>query len=197
MLARTRIRRFAVGALKDCDQPHGPDCSCVGPIAQTCDGDDIPILDSPTGFIGDRLSEYGSGDIGLPVIAVYVEDDGAGFSANQGEAKIDLRLSLLVEIYVTGESDWQAEDALDELHERVLFRLFRSDGVDFDGLLYQPIIQMQPESLRTRTERELGDRRVFMRTLEISLRQCEDYSEPVCIDPDEPTLCVGLDVTPA
>lgn len=194
MLARTQIRRFAVAALKDETQPFGPRCDCLGPIAKDCDGRAVEINDSATGYIGDRISSANSGDIGLPFIAVYVEETGSEFSAGHLGSKTTVNFTLTIEIYETGTSDWEAEDRLDELQKRILFRLLRESPVIADGCEYRPLHIWQPTSMRTRTERENNDRRIFVRQIEISLTGCDSFEAPEC--KTGPCFCATV-TTPA
>lgn len=191
MLARTRLRRFAIGALSDDFAPHGPDCSCTGPLAKDCDGLPVEIMDSPTGYLVDRLTKYGDAAIGLPAISVFVEQsESSDFSGGHLGDTLSVPLDLVIEFYVTGETDWQAEDALDALQERIMYRLMRRDPVVVDGVSYPTIYAMTPDKVRVNTERENEDRRVFARQLSISVNHCEKFDAPTC--GSSAPLCVSV-----
>lgn len=193
MLARTRLRKFAIAALEDESAPWGPDCECIGPIAVDCDGSQIEIMDSPEGYIIDRLTDEGKGGIGLPAVAIYADEPSAIFDGN-AEPCLSSVLTLTIEIYTTGEEDWQAETNLDELNERVMYRLLRQDQVAFNGEDQANIWAFSPSSIRTRTERQKPNRRIWMRQIEITLKGCDTFHAPIC-DPCGP-VCVNV-MTPA
>lgn len=179
MLARTRLRRFVIEALEDPNMPFGPDCECVGPIAVDCDGRPIEILDSPSGFLIDRLTDKGEGSIGLPAIAVYVEEQAITFDGN-AEPCVSSTLVLTLEIYVTADEDWAAEDCADDLQERVMYRILRQEPANFNGSEYQTIWQYRPTDMRVLTERQKEDRRIWMRQIEITMTGCDKFFAPDC-----------------
>ena len=189
MLARQRLRRFAVAALEDPHAPWGPSCDCVGPIAEDCDGKPIEIMDSPAGYIIDRLTNGGEASIGLPAIAIYADEASGEFSAN-AEPCVNTFLTLTIEIYVSAEEDWLAENAADNLQERVMYRLLRQDKATFNGMDQANLWSFSPTAFRTRTEREKEDRRVWFRQIEITLKGCDTFDAPIC-DPCPP-LCVDV-----
>ena len=192
MLARTRLRRFAIAAIEDQSLPWGPTCDCVGPISLDCDGKPIEVMDSPAGFIIDQLTDEGEASIGLPAIAIYADEPSATIERN--DPCLTSILTLTVEIYASGDEDWAAEDAVDNLQERVLYRLFSQDLPDFNGSPQENIWNYSPSSMRSRTERQKDGRRVWMRQIEITLQGCDKFTAPDC-DPCPP-LCVDVQ-TPA
>lgn len=180
MLGRTKLRRFAIGAIADHSHPYGPTCDCIGPIWENCEGVEITVLDSPTGMHGDVWDDGETVSPDLPVISIYVDDNGSTFDADGGFPKMTSSLTLLVEIMMNGDKEREVEDACDELQERVLYRLLRQDPVDYFGQLYPPIVKLQPQSIRTATNREKNDRIVFTRSIQIELIGCDSFDAPIC-----------------
>jgi hypothetical protein len=126
-------------------------------------------------------------------LAVYVDGERWQFQG-QGETQLKGSLSLIIDIYVCSDSEWGAEDTLDQIQERVLYRLFRQTRIGPDQL--RPVMESKPESLTVRNERTRGGERIlYMRQLEIVLGATECIVVPDCgpIDP----ICFDPVQTPA
>lgn len=193
MLARTRLRRLAIASLQDQAAPHGALCTDIGPIWLNCNSVQIDIYDSPAGWLGDMIDGPDFNPATFPAIAVYADNERWQFQG-QGEDQMRGLVSLILDLYVCGDSEWGAEDALDALHERILYRLFRHSEIA--GL--SPLLTKRPESITVRNERTRGgDRILYMRQLEITVPVTECISvpdcgpiDPVCFDPVQtPATC--------
>lgn len=193
MLSRTRLRRLAIASLQDETAPFGESCDDIGPIWENCNGAMIDLYDSPAGWLGDVINTEGYNPATFPAIAVYADNERWQFQG-QGETQLTGSISLIFDIYVCSDSEWSAEDMLDDLHERVLYRMFRLSEVG--GL--RPLMTKNPESITVRNERTRGgDRILYVRQLEISVPVTECISvpdcgtdDPVCFDPVQtPATC--------
>lgn len=195
MLSRTRLRRVAIASLQDEAAPFGSDCDDTGPIWENCNGDLIDIHDSPAGWLGDVIDGDDYNAASFPALAVYVDGERWAF---QGEGETNLRgnLSLIVDIYACSDSEWGAEDTLDEIQSRILHRLFRQTTVTVGADTFPAILDRKPESLTVRNERTRGgDRILYMRQLELVVGATECIVVPDCV-PIDP-ICFDPVTTPA
>lgn len=196
MLARTRLRLIAVHSIKDQTAPHGATCE-LGPIWLDCEGDQIKIYDSPAGFLGDLIDDGDGKPTDFPAIAIYVDRDRYEFGGTM-ESKLRGNLSLIIEIYAASDSDWGAEDIVDAIHERILYRLFRNEPLTIDGTQFSPLLKYAPSGLTVTNERTRGgDRILYMRQLEFVVPVFDCIEPPdcnpvdvICFDPVEtPATC--------
>ena len=192
MLARTKLRLIAVHSLKDETTPFDDQCG-IGPIWVDCNGDPIKIYDSPSGHLGQIIDEEDTKASDFPAIAVYVSQERYSFDG-AGATKLSGSFSLVVEIYATSDSEWGAEDTLDAIHERVLYRLFRGAPLTVEGVVLPPLLRLRPTTMTANTERARGgDRILYMRQLDFTVEMSECIDPPEC-EPIEP-ICITQVIT--
>lgn len=188
MLKRMRLRRYLKALLYHDNIPQSPSCE-MGFLFTDCDGERAQVFDSPT----HQLFENAEGTYDFKhdsiAIAFQVDSERLTLSPTRIESST---LSFTIDIIANASSGYDRQNMLDEVQERVLYRILSgqsftdmSTGEELRSFMYWLGQNELGISIKDDTEYD-GSLTVRQLTFTLSTNECIKKTgcsdEPLCFD---------------